>query len=102
MIFYEKTSGLGFLKSSYGSSYSDMFCIVEDTRLNVHFRGVLTSLLTYIRKSIGSDNTLTETVTSLDQYSKGNGTSLTPYLPWWDIKTIEVVGPDVGDISIGQ
>jgi hypothetical protein len=31
-----------------------------------------------------------------------NISSPSPCLPWWDAKTIEVVGPDVGDVSSGH
>ena len=63
---------------------------------------ILTNSLTFVSKSTSSRSTLNETVTSLGHYFEGNGTSPTPCLPQWDVKTIEVVGPDVGDISTGQ
>jgi len=31
-----------------------------------------------------------------------HGISSSPYLPPWDAKTIEVVGLDVGDVSLGH
>ena len=35
----------------------------------------------------------------LIEFLKGNGTSPTPYLPWWVVKTIEATSPNIGDIS---
>ena len=52
-------------------------------------------------ESTSSWSTSPKIVTSLDRYSKGNGTSLNPCLPWWAIKMIEDVGTNVGDICIG-
>ena len=63
---------------------------------------ISTSLSTFVPKSISSWSTLKKTITSPDQHFEGHGTSLNPCLPWWAIKTIEVVGPDVGDISLGR
>ena len=63
---------------------------------------ILTNLSTYVTKLIGIWTTLTKTITSPDRLSKGNVTSQTPYLPWWDVKTIEVVVLDVGDIFSGR
>jgi hypothetical protein len=58
--------------------------------------------LTSIPQSTGSQNKLNETITSLDQLYEGNGTSLNPYLPRWDVKIIEFAGPNIGNISLGR
>ena len=63
--------------------------------------GISTSSSTYVPKLNGSQGTLIETVTSPDQIYIGNGTSPTPYLPRQAIKTIEAIGPNFEDISIG-
>ena len=102
MIFDEKTSILGLLKSSSSSSYSDPFGIIEDIGSAVPFMGISTSLSTSVLGSTVSRSTLTDTFTSLDQIYQGNGTSPTPYLARWDFKTIEDIGPDVGDISTNR
>ena len=54
VIFDEKTYGIGFMKSSSSSSYSDPFDIIEDKGSNIPFMGILTSSSTYVRESIGS------------------------------------------------
>lgn len=64
MIFDEKTYVLGLLKSSSVPSYNDPFGIIQYTRLVVPFMGISTNSLTYISKLIGSQSTMTETITS--------------------------------------
>lgn len=102
MIFDENTSGLGLLKSSYGSSCSDLFGIVEDTESIVPFMSTSTNSSTSVSESTGSQSTLTETVTSPDRSYEGNGNSLTPCLARRVVKMIDVVGPDVGNIYTSQ
>ena len=77
VIFEENTFGLVFLTSSSGQSYGDPFGIVKDTRSNVPFMSVLINSLDYIMKLTGGPNTPTETITSPNLSSEGNGTSLT-------------------------
>lgn len=48
VIFEEKASSLGLLKTTSGSSYNDLFGIVKDTRLTVPFKGISTSLSTSV------------------------------------------------------
>ena len=102
MILDEKNSSIRFLNSSSGSSYIDPFDIIEEKGLIVPFMYILTNLLTSVFESTGSQSTPTETITSCDQLSKENGTSLSPYLSPWVVKTIEATAPDVGDISSSQ
>ena len=63
------------LKFSYGSSYNDLFDIVEDIRSNVPFMGISTILLTSILESTSNRSTSTDTITSLVKSFEGNGTS---------------------------
>ena len=67
MIFYENTYRIGLLNYSYCPLYSDPFDIVEDKGSTVPFRGVSTNSSTFIPQLIGSKNTPTETITSLDR-----------------------------------
>ena len=62
---------------------------------------ILTSSSTSVLESTRSHSTLTKPIAYTDQIYERNGSSSTPYLPRCDIKTIEVVFPDVGDISSG-
>lgn len=92
MIFDENNFGLGFLNSSSGPSYSDLFGTIEDTGLTIPPMHILTSLSIYVSESIDNWSTSTETVISPNLSFEGNVTSLTLYLPWWTVKMINVVG----------
>jgi hypothetical protein len=50
----------------------------------------------------GPPSPLTEIIPSSDQPSVVDISSPISFLPRWDAKMIEVVGPDVGDISSGS
>lgn len=67
MIFYDKTSGIGLLKSTFGSSCSDAFVILEDTKSIIPIKGISTGLLTFVSKSSSSERTHTKTITSPNQ-----------------------------------
>jgi hypothetical protein len=64
--------------------------------------GILTNSSTPNTESTGSGSTPTETITYPYHPFEGNVTSLTHCLPLWVVKTIEVVGPYVRDISFFQ
>ena len=102
LIFDEKKYGLELFKSSFGSSQSVPFGIVEDIRLTIPPMHSSTSSSISILELTGSQSTPTETITSPDRSSTRDGTSPNPCLPRWVVKTIGVVGIDVGDISTGQ
>ena len=89
VIFDEKTSGLGLLKSPYDPSYNNTFGIVEGTKSNISPICISTSSLTYVPKLTGSQSTPTETVTSPNYSIDRNEHSSTPCLPWLDVMTIE-------------
>lgn len=76
--------------------------LLKISDLTIPFRGISTNLLTFVLQSTGIWSIPTETIPSHNQSSKGNGTSLTPYLPRWVFKIIEVAGPNVGDIYTGR
>ena len=101
VIFDETNSSMGLLKSSSSLSYNDPIGIVEDNRSTIYFMSIRTSPSTSIPKSVGSQSTPIETITSLDQSFEGNGTLPRPCLSWWVVNMIEVFGSNVGNISTG-
>lgn len=48
---------------------------------------------------IGSQSTSNDTITSTDQPSKRIGNTSTPYLPQWDVKSLQLAGSDVDEIT---
>jgi hypothetical protein len=101
VIFDEKTSSLDLLNYPFGPPYSDPFGIVKDIGSIVPPISTSTSLSASFPDSIASRSTPTETVTSPNCFSKRPDVSLIPSITWWDVKMIEVVNTDVGDISTG-
>lgn len=102
MIFDENICGLDLFKSPSGPLYNDPFGIVQDTGSTIPPMSNTTSLSTYVLELIGSQIMPIEIVTSPNNSLERNVVLPTPYLPQWDIKMIEVVGTDVGDILTGR
>jgi len=99
VIFNEKNCRIKLLNS--GMVYSVLFDIVEDWPTVPSFE-VSTSSSIFILDSTSSQSILTEPVEAFYQQSKVDNRSLRIFLPQWATKTIEVVGPNVGDVTVGQ
>ena len=63
------------LNSSFGLYHSDLFSIVEYIKSTISPMFTSTSSLTSVLESTSIKSTLTDTVTSPDHSSNGNGTS---------------------------
>ena len=90
------------MNSSSGLLHCDPFDIIEECRLFVPFPGTSTTSTNSTHESIGSRSTLVEYIDTLTCSTNNHWpeSSLT-FLPQWDAKTIEVVGLDCRDASIG-
>ena len=99
VIFDEKYLGIKLFNSSSSLLHSDLFDIITDNGLTVPLLSILFSQLTSIPKFIGSQCTTIETITFIDWILERSENTLTPCLPRWVIKTLELARSNVGDIS---
>lgn len=102
VIFYEKYSWIKLSNSSFGLIHSNRYDIVSSIIFIIPLLGISISSSTSLPKLTSRWSTLIETITSHDQPFERNESTLTLYLPRWDVKTLEFAGSYVGDISSGH
>lgn len=102
MIIDEGSSRIKLLNYSSSLLHSDPFGNASNNGSTIPFLSILTSQLTYLPESTGSQLTPTKIVTYLCQTSKRTNNTTSSYIPQCDVKTHKSIGYDVGDISSSQ